>query len=131
MTRKTLDQLASWARVFRVMVGSFHSAALGRSSLPGLGRMCCCACQNAAECQDAVTTRKDRYWTRRDVPTKVKPSCYVLLAWVECQTRGCERSFWSGGRPPRSSPKPCRWTTRRLSGGSPEGASRTGATGTR
>ena len=53
--------------------------------------------QNAPGEQDAVTTQRDGEWTCRDVPTKVKPSYYVLRAWVECQTRGCERSCWSEG----------------------------------
>ena len=36
--------------------------------------------QNAPGEQDAVTTQRDGEWTCRDVPTKVKPSFYVLRA---------------------------------------------------
>jgi hypothetical protein len=54
------------------------------------------ASQSAPESKDAVTTRRDRRWTCWDVPAKVKPSCYVLWAWVECRTNGCERYCWSG-----------------------------------
>ena len=48
--------------------------------------------QDASEGEDAVTTRESQGWTCRDVPAKVKPSLHVLRAWVECRTRGCERS---------------------------------------
>ena len=53
--------------------------------------------QNATKCEDAVTTRQDMCETRRDVPARMKPSRHVPGVWVECQTRGCERSCWSGG----------------------------------
>jgi hypothetical protein len=50
-----------------------------RSAPPARRRSCCPASQDAPECQDAITTRQNLYWTFQDVPHS-EPSVYVLRA---------------------------------------------------